>query len=172
MPRRFVKVLHADGETLRNGIAVIQRELEVTAEFPDEVERAAQQAAGQPRLPELDRTDIPLVTIDPATSMDLDQALHIERDGTGYVVHYAISDVAAFVSPGDRGLLLLALAADQAPTCPPPSGAAGMSVEFEQRAVGLAVDHASRAEVHPDVMHGHVPAQREHGIVGSGPDGR
>ena len=29
--------------------------------------------------------------------MDLDQALHIERDGDGYVVHYAIADVAAFV---------------------------------------------------------------------------
>lgn len=101
MPRRFVKVLHADGETLRHGIAVIQRELEVSPEFPEQVERAAAQAAGQPRLPALDRTDIPLVTIDPATSMDLDQALHIERDGTGYVVHYAISDVAAFVSPGD-----------------------------------------------------------------------
>ena len=33
--------------------------------------------------------------------MDLDQALHIERDGDGYVVHYAIADVAAFVTPGD-----------------------------------------------------------------------
>src|SRR3954452_5367162 len=52
-------------------------------------------------MPDLDRTDIPFVTIDPATSMDLDQALHIERDGDGYVVHYAIADVAAFVTPGD-----------------------------------------------------------------------
>ena len=33
--------------------------------------------------------------------MDLDQALHLERDGSGYVVHYAIADVAAFVEPGD-----------------------------------------------------------------------
>ena len=33
--------------------------------------------------------------------MDLDQALHIERAGDGYVVHYAIADVAAFVTPGD-----------------------------------------------------------------------
>ena len=33
--------------------------------------------------------------------MDLDQALHLERDGSGYVVHYAIADVAAFVQPGD-----------------------------------------------------------------------
>jgi exoribonuclease R len=40
------------------------------------------------------------VTIDPETSRDLDQAMHIERDGKGYVVHYAIADVAAFVEPG------------------------------------------------------------------------
>jgi exoribonuclease R len=33
--------------------------------------------------------------------MDLDQALHFEREGSGYVVHYAIADVAAFVKPGD-----------------------------------------------------------------------
>ena len=33
--------------------------------------------------------------------MDLDQALHIERAGDGYRVHYAIADVAAFVTPGD-----------------------------------------------------------------------
>ena len=33
--------------------------------------------------------------------MDLDQAVHIERAGDGYTVHYAIADVAAFVQPGD-----------------------------------------------------------------------
>ncbi len=32
--------------------------------------------------------------------MDLDQAMYLERDGDGYVVHYAIADVAAFVDPG------------------------------------------------------------------------
>ncbi len=37
----------------------------------------------------------------PSAPVDLDQALHIERDGSGFVVHYAIADVAAFVSPGD-----------------------------------------------------------------------
>jgi exoribonuclease R len=94
-------VLNADGDTLRVGIAAIQKDLGVTPEFSDDVERAAEQAARAPRLPDLDRTDIPFVTIDPATSMDLDQALHLERDGDGYVVHYAIADVAAFVSPGD-----------------------------------------------------------------------
>jgi exoribonuclease R len=44
---------------------------------------------------------MPLVTIDPEGSMDLDQALHIEREGDGFVVHYAIADLAAFITAGD-----------------------------------------------------------------------
>ncbi|HEU4811350.1 MAG TPA: RNB domain-containing ribonuclease [Nocardioides sp.] len=88
-------------QSLREGMARIQSELNVSPEFPAEVESAAQAAAASPRLPDLDRTDIPFLTIDPPSSMDLDQALHIERDGSGYVVHYAIADVAAFVNPGD-----------------------------------------------------------------------
>ena len=86
---------------LARGIEQIQAELEVTADFPPEVEQAASAAAAAPRLPELDRTDIELLTIDPPSARDLDQALHVERDGDGYVVHYAIADVAAFVAPGD-----------------------------------------------------------------------
>jgi VacB/RNase II family 3'-5' exoribonuclease len=86
--------------SLHEEISVIQHELELSAEFSDEVEKAARQAAGNPRLPALDRSDIPFVTIDPPESRDLDQALHIERDGAGYLVHYAIADVAAFVAPG------------------------------------------------------------------------
>ena len=46
-----------------------------------------------------DARDIPFVTIDPAGSTDLDQAVHIARQGSGYRVHYAIADVAAFVRP-------------------------------------------------------------------------
>ncbi|HEX3622567.1 MAG TPA: RNB domain-containing ribonuclease [Acidimicrobiales bacterium] len=53
------------------------------------------------RLPELDRTDLPLVTIDPEGARDLDQAVAIERrSGGGYRVHYAIADVASFAAPG------------------------------------------------------------------------
>lgn len=88
-------------EALRAGIAQLQGELGVTPDFPPEVEEAAAAAAAAPRLPELDRTDLPFITIDPPGAMDLDQALHLERDGDGFVVHYAIADVAAFVQPGD-----------------------------------------------------------------------
>jgi exoribonuclease R len=69
--------------------------------FPPEVEAAARAAAAAPRLPALDRTAIPLVSIDPPGAMDLDQALHVERKGDGFIVHYAIADVGAFVRPGD-----------------------------------------------------------------------
>ncbi len=82
----------------------IQAELDLPAEFPAEVQAAAEAAAAQPRLPELDRTDLPFVTVDPPGARDLDQALHLERAAptTGYVVHYAIADVAAFVTPATR----------------------------------------------------------------------
>src|SRR6476659_1894188 len=101
---RVVRVHAGDqvgAQSLRDGIAQIQRELKVTPEFAPEVEEAAQRAAAAPRLPELDRTDLPFVTIDPASSRDLDQAVHLAREGSGYVVHYAIADVAAVVEPGD-----------------------------------------------------------------------
>ena len=101
MPRRVIEVLHTEGDTLWDGTAAIERELGLTSEFSEEVERAARQAAGDPRLPALDRTDIPFVTLDAAIRTELDRALQIERDARGFVLHYAVADVAAFVSPGD-----------------------------------------------------------------------
>ncbi|UNO42379.1 RNB domain-containing ribonuclease [Streptomyces sp. MST-110588] len=48
-----------------------------------------------------DATDLPFFTIDPPGSMDLDQAMFLcRRPGGGFRVHYAIADVAAFVTPG------------------------------------------------------------------------
>ena len=85
--------------SLRAGIAQIQAELKVSPTFPPQVEQAAQAAAANPTLPDLDRTDLPFITIDPAGSMDLDQAMHLTRNGEGFTVHYAIADVAAFVTP-------------------------------------------------------------------------
>jgi len=105
VPHRRVRLV-ADGAHLREGFAGIRAELGVPAAFPDAVLAAAEQAARRPRLPDRDLTDIAFVTIDPPGSMDLDQAMHIERrrvDGrsAGYRVRYAIADVAAFVTPGD-----------------------------------------------------------------------
>ncbi|HET8559314.1 MAG TPA: RNB domain-containing ribonuclease [Marmoricola sp.] len=105
MANRVIRVRSVGGgvgeRLLHRGIAAIQAEQHVTPGFPAEVVAAAEKAARRPRLPELDRTDLPLVTVDPPGSMDLDQAMHLARDGDGFVVHYAIADLAAFISPGD-----------------------------------------------------------------------
>ena len=66
---RVVRVHARDevaAQSLRDGIAQIQSELKVTPDFAPEVEEAATRAAADPRLPDLDRTDLPFVTIDPA----------------------------------------------------------------------------------------------------------
>lgn len=113
MPRQVVRVRGAgptpaepatpgaDPRRLGEGIDRLRGELDLPADFPPEVAAAAADAARSPRLPDLDRTDLPLVTLDPPGARDLDQALAIAREGDGYVVHYAIADVAAFVSAGD-----------------------------------------------------------------------
>lgn len=101
MPRRVWRLDAAGAdEQIRAGTRTLHQELGVRAEFPPEVLAEAEQSAASPALPTLDRTDIPFVTIDPPGARDLDQALHIERAGDGYAVHYAIADVAAFVRPG------------------------------------------------------------------------
>ncbi|WP_217923565.1 RNB domain-containing ribonuclease [Miltoncostaea oceani] len=73
-------------------------------DFPPEVEReAAAAAAASPASPgdgRADHRDLPLLTIDPEGSRDLDQAVAITRLGDGHRVHYAIADVAALVAPG------------------------------------------------------------------------
>lgn len=47
-----------------------------------------------------DLTDLPFVTIDNEGSRDLDQALHIARDGAGHRVRYALADASFYVRPG------------------------------------------------------------------------
>ncbi|WP_413451937.1 RNB domain-containing ribonuclease [Georgenia phoenicis] len=78
----------------------LRTELEIPDGFPAEALREAEEAARRP-LPALpDARDLPLVTVDPAGARDLDQAVHLEEDGDGVVVHYAIADLASFVTPG------------------------------------------------------------------------
>ena len=57
----------------------LREELAVPDSFPPAALAEAQAAARAPRMPELDRTDIALLTVDPEGSRDLDQALSIER---------------------------------------------------------------------------------------------
>jgi exoribonuclease R len=84
----------------RIDFAVLRRELKLPAEFPPPALAEAEAAAKETPLPPADRTDIPFVTIDPATSRDLDQAMHLSRHDGGYRVRYAIADVASYVRAG------------------------------------------------------------------------
>jgi exoribonuclease R len=87
---------------LRDDFARIRREFKLAEAFPAaalaEAESAA--AAARPRNGRLDLRDQPFVTIDPPGSMDLDQAMLLERHGDGFLVRYAIADVAAIVPAG------------------------------------------------------------------------
>jgi exoribonuclease R len=80
--------------------AAIRAEFEVPEDFPPPVLAEAERRAAQPRLPELDATDVPLVTLDPVGSRDLDQAVHLAVRGDGFRVSYAIADVGAVVDLG------------------------------------------------------------------------
>ncbi|MET8084547.1 RNB domain-containing ribonuclease [Micromonospora sp. NPDC005194] len=85
----------------RIDFGALRRELGLPEGFPAAAQREADAAAAAPPRPSVDRTDIPFVTVDPATSRDLDQAMHLaRRPGGGYRVRYAIADVAAHVEPG------------------------------------------------------------------------
>jgi exoribonuclease R len=83
------------------GFGALRRELKLPDGFPAAVSDEAERSAADPPRPLVDRTDVPFATIDPATSLDLDQAMCLQRrSGGGYRVYYAIADVASWVRPG------------------------------------------------------------------------
>ncbi|WP_336032544.1 RNB domain-containing ribonuclease [Geodermatophilus sp. FMUSA9-8] len=80
--------------------AAIRAEFDVPEDFPPAVLAEAERLAADPPMPGDDATDLPLVTLDPPGSRDLDQAVHLAREDGGYRVSYAIADVGAVVAPG------------------------------------------------------------------------
>lgn len=83
------------------GLAAIRRRFQVPGDFPADVLAAAERAARRTPDAHADRTDRAFVTLDPASSTDLDQAFALERAGQDLLLHYAIADVAWFVADGD-----------------------------------------------------------------------
>lgn len=86
---------------LADGLGAIRRQYQVPARFPADVLAAANAAASRRPSDHIDRTALPFVTLDPASSTDLDQAFHIEPSGADLLLHYAIADVGWFVNDGD-----------------------------------------------------------------------
>ena len=98
--QRRVRLPSAENAEIAAAFADLRDSLDVELGFPEDVQADAEKSVRSPRLPDHDETEIPFVTIDPPESMDLDQALHLERNGKRFRVRYAIADVAAFVEPG------------------------------------------------------------------------
>ena len=97
-----------DQADICRGLNKLREQLDTPSEFSDEImaEATASSEAG-PQIPPgsagtsvADRTSLELVTIDPPDSMDLDQAVHVEKTPQGWRVFYAIADVSAWVAPG------------------------------------------------------------------------
>lgn len=97
MPQRRSHVAPSAAQSeLATALAALRAEF--ATPFPaDAIEEAERADAA---VPDLDLRDVPFVTVDPAGSRDLDQALHLERDGGGFRVRYAIADVPGFIRPG------------------------------------------------------------------------
>ena len=86
---------------LGDRFTAVRAELGLSLDYPAEaLAEASAVAAEPPGLPERDETDLPFFTIDPPGSMDLDQAMYLERDGEGHRIRYAIADVPTFVPVG------------------------------------------------------------------------
>ena len=86
---------------LSRGLAAIRVQFQVAEDFPDPVFTAVRRATARPLGERADWTGRMFVTLDPAPSTDLDQAFAIERSGGDVVLHYAIADVAHFVTRDD-----------------------------------------------------------------------
>ena len=139
MARRHMRVTGAPETPLRAALIALRTELGVPESFPPEVLADAERAAKAPALPSYDATDLPFFTLDPPSSTDLDQAMHLSRRGAGYRVRYAIADVAAFVVPGSaldaeahRRVMTLYFPDERIPLHPAPLGEGAASLLPDQ----------------------------------------
>jgi exoribonuclease R len=85
---------------LAEGLEEIRVQFQLPPSFPPAAEAEAAEAVNRPPDQHADRTALPFVTLDPASSRDLDQAFAIEASGSDLLLHYAIADVGWFVRDG------------------------------------------------------------------------
>ena len=95
-----MKALRDPGQILSDGLAAIRGQYQLPEAFPPEVMAEAEAAVARPLSDHRDRTGMHFVTLDPASSRDLDQAFSIEVHTASIICHYAIADVAWFVDDG------------------------------------------------------------------------
>lgn len=106
-------VTDAAQDPLRAALRGLRWRLEIPEHFPPTAQAEADSAALAPRIPTAtgdvatahslaDATDLPLFTLEPPGAPDLDRAMFLARRpaGRGFRLHYAVADVASFVTPG------------------------------------------------------------------------
>ncbi len=99
-----MRVHQAAERALAEGVAAIAKQYRLPNQFPPGVLQAAEDVVAQAHTrndeARIVATDIPYVTLDPATSTDLDQAFYLSRDGDEIVLSYALADLTPFVPQG------------------------------------------------------------------------
>ena len=71
--------------------------------FPTAIQAEVEQVLENPGIKDAELIDLEALafcTIDGVDTMDLDQALHVEKTQGGYTVRYAIADAAYYIRPG------------------------------------------------------------------------
>ena len=148
--------------SIEQALNAARKELDVRTSFPAEVVAEAERAARRVAAPgpdRADRRDLPLVTIDPPGSRDLDQALAFAEEGGGLRLWYAIADVGFFVDRGGaleaeawRRVLTFYAPDQKQPLYPPVLGqGAGSLLAGEDRPCilfDIVVDAAGRVVSH------------------------
>jgi exoribonuclease R len=139
-----MKALRDPDSLLTEGLAAIRVQYKVPVAFAPAVEEAAKLAAARTPNEHVDRTAMPFVTLDPASATDLDQAFAIEASGSDLLLHYAIADVAWFVTDGDA---LDAEAWARGTTCYLPDGKASQYPKLLSESVASLLPDGDRPAV-------------------------
>lgn len=87
----------------RRFIDALVEEEELAGDFPAEANEEAERHRASPATDDTELRDlreVPFVTIDGASTRDLDQALYVERAERGFLLRYAIADASFYVRPG------------------------------------------------------------------------
>jgi ribonuclease R len=105
IPKARVTAVIGNPRTERAVSMIAIHNLDIPYRFPAGVLREAEEAPEARLKGREDWRKVPLVTIDPPDAKDHDDAVHAEPDTDpknpgGFIVHVAISDVAAYVQPG------------------------------------------------------------------------
>jgi VacB/RNase II family 3'-5' exoribonuclease len=159
-----MKVDEEAQQALAAGFAAIAEQYKLPADFPlavNEEASAAVAAEDSTRRPRWlanrrDLTSVNFMTLDPASSTDLDQAFALDVDGDQIVLSYALADVGAFVQEGgaieaeawQRGVTIYGLA-EKTPLYPKviSQGAASLLPDGPRPAIVVTVAIASNGTV-------------------------